>query len=87
MHIKVREIIMIAMKPIILLESWIFFEYQFLLNRYKIIPARPEAHTDNAVVITNMVLDHMKDYEMIYLSDHEYVYLKGPVLESYQQLQ
>ncbi len=65
----------------------IFFEYQFLLNRYKIIPARPEAHTDNAVVITNMVLDHMNDYEMIYLSDHAYVYLKGPVLESYQQLQ
>ena len=65
-----------------------FYVYQFLLNRYQIIPERPEKGIDEAVLFSNRgiedgVYDQLLDegYKYSYLGDYEIVLVKGEMLQ------
>lgn len=61
----------------------IFYLYQFLLNRYQIIPELPKTEIETAIVFSNSsketgLLDC--GYEMAKLDKNEYLYAKGDLL-------
>lgn len=65
-----------------------FYVYQFLLNRYQIIPERPESGLDEVVLFSNGVIedgiyDELLDdgYKYAYLGDYEIVLVKGESLQ------
>ena len=58
----------------------IYYMYQFLLNRYKIIPELPKDDLENAIIFTNS--PSVKElfvlgYKCIQLDKNEFVYVKG----------
>lgn len=59
-----------------------FYEYQFLLNRYSIIPGVPDRQSSDAIILSNMVLDYevlsdISTYVYCRLSNEQLIYIKG----------
>lgn len=57
-----------------------YYMYQFLLNRYQIIPNAPDAAETNAIVFSNAKKDETllnMGYEVYKLDKNEYLYLRG----------
>ena len=70
-------------------DQFTYYEYQFLLNRYTIIPEVPEDTVEEAVFFTNMVYTDnnyhewtSKGYAYLVLDEDELLLVKGEKLQS-----
>ena len=59
----------------------IFYEYQFLLNRYKIIPGMPEENEAEAIVLSNTNLEMDDSFKAVKLDEDVFVYVKGKEIQ------
>ena len=58
-----------------------FYEYQFLLNHYTIVPGMPKEAPDEVILISNTMLKMPISYIEIELDSNAYVYIKGVDLQ------
>lgn len=63
----------------------IYFGYQVLLNRYKILPYEPEEDREIALLFTNNILPYeellIHGYEYVRLDENEYLLVKGKKIQ------
>lgn len=55
----------------------IFYEYQFLLNNYCIIPGLPTEELSEGIILSNTDLGTMDNYQKIVLDEDSFAYIKG----------
>ena len=66
----------------------IFYLYQFMLNRYNIIPELPEKEDDQAIIFSNsseVKKLYQMGYQCIPLDKNEFVYAKGEWMDDIQK--